>query len=79
MTISSMSNQTVEEVDALEKQAHANGKKLMVEVIADDSGKFCGNGLRFDTAKEAIAYGEDLSSRWLLVREFRVQVDNAVV
>ncbi len=77
MTISSMSNQTVEEVDALEKEAQANGKKLMVEVIADSSGTFAGNGLRFATGKEAIAYGEDLSSRWMLVREFRVQIDNS--
>jgi hypothetical protein len=47
-----------------------------VEVIADDSGKFCGNGLRFDTAKEAVAYGSDLASRWVLVREFRVVLAN---
>ncbi len=74
MNISSMSNQTVEELALVERDALAKGKQLKVEVIADDSGKFCGNALTFATAKEAVAYGEDLSSRWYLVREFRVVV-----
>ena len=39
-----------------------------VEVIADDSGEWCGNALRFDNADEARAYALDLSSRWMLVR-----------
>jgi hypothetical protein len=39
-----------------------------VEVIADNSGEWCGNALRFDTADEARAYALDLSSRWMLVR-----------
>ena len=42
------------------------------EVIADNSGKFCGNGLRFATREEAQAYVSDLASRWMLVRETRV-------
>ncbi|HUW57384.1 MAG TPA: hypothetical protein VMZ92_12175 [Planctomycetota bacterium] len=42
------------------------------EVIADDSGKFCGNGLRFATQKEAEVWVRDLSMRWLSVRETRV-------
>lgn len=41
------------------------------EVIADDSGKWCGNGLRFKTEKEALDYAFDLSCRWTAVRETR--------
>jgi hypothetical protein len=42
------------------------------EVIADNSGKFCGNGLRFATKREAEAYARDLANRWTLVSEWRV-------
>jgi hypothetical protein len=42
------------------------------EVIADSSGEWCSNGLRFATRKEAEAYGLDLSLRWTAVRDFRV-------
>ena len=48
------------------------------EVIADDSGKFCGNGLRFATEAEAEIYAADLASRWLLVTETRtIESDDA--
>lgn len=46
--------------------------KYKVEVIADNSGKWCGNGLRFDTPEEAVAYAVDLKARWLLVEKYRV-------
>jgi hypothetical protein len=42
------------------------------EVIADSSGKWCGNGLRFETEDEALIYVEDLVMRWILVTEYRV-------
>jgi hypothetical protein len=42
------------------------------EVIADSSGKWCSNGLRFATREEAEAYGLDLSLRWTAVRDYRV-------
>lgn len=42
------------------------------EVIADGSGKWCGNGLRFATYVEALASVRDLARRWVLVREMRV-------
>ena len=45
---------------------------FMVEVIADNSGKWCGNGLRFSTEEAAEAYGEDLAGRWSLVTKWRV-------
>ena len=42
------------------------------EVIADSSGEWCGNSLRFATKEEAEANVFDLSMRWMLVRETRV-------
>ena len=42
------------------------------EVIADSSGKFCGNALRFATKEEAEVYARDLFSRWTSVKEYRV-------
>jgi len=49
------------------------------EVIADNSGKWCGNGLYFATKAEAEAYAQDLSWRWTLVRDKRaVESDHAV-
>ena len=42
------------------------------EVIADSSGKWTGNGLRFETKAEAEANVRDLSWRWTAVRETRV-------
>ena len=41
------------------------------EVIADASGKWCGNGLRFATESEALENARDLSYRWICVRDFR--------
>jgi hypothetical protein len=42
------------------------------EVIADGSGKWAGNALRFATREEAEANVANLMSRWMLVRETRV-------
>jgi hypothetical protein len=43
-----------------------------VEVIADNSGQWVGNGLRFETEQKAKEYASDLFSRWTAVRETRV-------
>jgi len=43
-----------------------------VEVIADNSGKWVSNALRFATQAQAEEYAIDLSCRWTLVRETRV-------
>jgi hypothetical protein len=43
-----------------------------IEVIADGSGKWCGNALRFATEEEAQRSAESLQDRWMLVREIRV-------
>lgn len=42
------------------------------EVVADSSGEFCGNMLRFATVEEAETYVADLRRRWTLVTETRV-------
>lgn len=44
----------------------------MAEVIADRSGKWCGNALRFATPAEARDYVWDLSMRWTMVTDTRV-------
>ena len=41
------------------------------EVIADSSGKWCANGLRFATEKEAFASAAELAGRWFAVRDWR--------
>lgn len=41
------------------------------EVIADSSGKWTANALRFATAQEAKSYGTDLMMRWTAVRDVR--------
>ena len=49
------------------------------EVIADSTGKWCGNGLRFPTWSQAFSYGEDLGTRWTAVTEMRaVESDDPV-
>ena len=47
-------------------------KKFAIEVIADNSGEWCGNGQVFDTKEQAEEYARDLMSRWMAVREWRV-------
>jgi len=46
--------------------------KYKVEVIADRSGKWCGNGLTFDTRETAEWYARDLAGRWFMVEQWRV-------
>jgi hypothetical protein len=41
------------------------------EVIADSSGKWCANALRFATEREALASAAELAGRWLAVRDWR--------
>jgi len=42
------------------------------EVIADDSGKWVSNLLRFAAEHEALAYANDLHWNWTAVRQTRV-------
>jgi hypothetical protein len=49
------------------------------EVIADSSGKWSGNTLRFATDEEAKIYVDDLMMRWTAVLDTRViEVDEPV-
>ncbi len=45
------------------------------EVIADSSGKWTGNAMRYVTREAAEDAARDLSARWTLVREWRVVPD----
>lgn len=47
-------------------------KSYAPQVIADSTGKWTGNALRFATYEEAEANVSDLKARWMLVRETRV-------
>lgn len=47
-------------------------KSFAPEVIADASGKWVGNALRFATREEAEANVANLADRWMAVRETRV-------
>jgi hypothetical protein len=53
-------------------RAAAPAQSWMPQVIADSSGKWAGNALRFATMEEAEANVRNLSMRWMLVRETRV-------
>jgi hypothetical protein len=43
-----------------------------VEVIADNSGKWASNGMRYSSEAAAKDAGQSLSWRWTAVREWRV-------
>jgi len=49
-----------------------NQKNFRYEVIADNSGKWAGNGVTFDTFGEAVSGAVGLASRWTLVRDWRI-------
>jgi hypothetical protein len=49
------------------------------EVIADGSGKWTGNSLRFASEDEAQCYVFDLAARWTSVRDTRVTEDEGPV
>jgi hypothetical protein len=42
-----------------------------IEVIADSTCQWTGNGIRLATREEAVAYGRDLYSRWMAVTKVR--------
>jgi len=45
-----------------------------VEVIADSSGEWYGNAMRYPSFMAACEAAESLKARWLLVRDWRVVV-----
>tara|TARA_R100000789_G_C2882843_1_gene115064 strand:+ start:280 stop:444 length:165 start_codon:yes stop_codon:yes gene_type:complete len=46
--------------------------EYVVEVQADSTGTWAGNGKKFDTEDEAKDYALDLYRRWSAVKEWRV-------
>jgi hypothetical protein len=49
------------------------------EVIADATGEWLGNGLRFATEAEALASAPNLAGQWFAVRDWRaVESDDPV-
>ena len=67
--------QTQADFDYLLAQQNDKGGKFAVEVIADDSGHFCGNAVRFDRLEVAIEDAKSLAGRWIMVREWRIVLD----
>lgn len=47
-------------------------KSWKAEVIADSSGKFCGNAVRFPTKEKALDWVRGLYSGWIFVVKYRV-------
>jgi hypothetical protein len=47
-------------------------RSFKVEVIADDSGHWAGNALRFESEGGAEMYARGLMLRWSAVRDWRV-------
>lgn len=47
-------------------------KSFAPQVIADSSGQWTGNALRFATEEEALGYANNLAMRWTLVTDRRV-------
>jgi hypothetical protein len=50
-----------------------------VEVIADNSGKWCSNQLRFAAIDTARVYARDLFNRWTAVVNWRIVDQDGVV
>ena len=48
-------------------------KSFKVMVLADNSGKYCGNGLRFANEQAAQDYAVDLAMRWMAVSDWKVE------
>lgn len=46
--------------------------EFKVEVIADDSGKWASNGMKYATPEDAKKAALSLTGRWMLVQKWRV-------
>ena len=69
---SRLRNHVTGAIERGEKQPIVEMRSFAPEVIADASGQWAGNALRFATRPEAESWVRDLYSRWMLVRETRV-------
>ena len=50
----------------------ASNPPYRVQVVADSSGEYAGNGLTFETPAKAAEYARNLMARWTLVTKWRV-------
>jgi hypothetical protein len=57
--------------EAIRRNGEA-GMSWKIEVVVDDSGEWEVDPLRFESAREALAYARDLEFRWSAVRDKRV-------
>jgi hypothetical protein len=46
--------------------------EFKVYVLADQSGKYATNALKFNSIEEAVEYAKDLYSRWTLVTDWAI-------
>lgn len=60
----------------IRKQRKEKMRSFAAEVIADSSGKYYSNSLRFASKQEATNYVIDLMYRWTAVRDTRVVETN---
>jgi hypothetical protein len=51
-------------------------EQYRVDVLAAGESNWASNALRFDSKEAALAYADDLSSRWLLVVAYRAVLDS---
>lgn len=62
-----------EEIETFyDDDADAVAPTLRVQVIADSSGTWAGNGMEFSDIDKAVRYARDLMGRWTLVTDWRV-------
>lgn len=67
-------NNVIAAHEAIRREGEAGeaGMSWKIEVVVDDSGEWEGDPLRFESAREALAYARDLEFRWSAVRDKRV-------
>jgi hypothetical protein len=67
-------NRAIAAHEAIRRDGEAGevGMSWKIEVVIDDSGEWESDPLRFESAREALAYARDLEFRWSAVRDKRV-------
>lgn len=67
-------NRAIAAQEAIRRNGEAGeaGMSWKIEVVVDDSGEWESDPLRFESARDALAYARDLEFRWSAVRDKRV-------
>jgi len=60
----------------MSQATHETATSWAPQVIADSTGTWSGNALRFASENEAIEWAQGLFMRWTAVREWRVVPSN---